>query len=254
MNNTLQQTKNDWFYRRGPSPKAQLRLFCFPYAGGGASIYHTWSNELPQQIDVCPIQLPGRENRLSAQPFSRLAPLIEALVPVIGQWTDLPFALFGHSMGSLICFELARVLQTRGLPLPAHLLVSGRHAPHIPSHQGLRHDLSEPAFVDQLRRLHGTPEEVLNHPELLQLLLPVLRADFALVESYVCAPSDPLNCPISAYGGLQDVDAAYHDMQAWQQWTTQSFKLRLMPGNHFFIHSSRSMLLQAVVQDLTPYL
>jgi medium-chain acyl-[acyl-carrier-protein] hydrolase len=238
-----------------PNPAARLRLFCLPYAGGGASVFGTWSNGLPQQVQACPIQLPGRENRLMEPPFTRLALLVQKLVGILQPYMDIPFAFFGHSMGGLICFELARELRRRHDPLPVHLFVSGRPAPQLLSQAAPMFRLPEPAFVSELRRRYnGIPDFVLQSEELTRLFLPTLRADVELIETYAYASEPPLACPITAFGGLQDSNVTRDTLAAWQDHTSSSFNLRMFPGSHFYLNESREILVRAISQELTPKL
>jgi medium-chain acyl-[acyl-carrier-protein] hydrolase len=164
---------------------------------------------------------------------------------------DVPFALFGHSLGALVSFELARQLRKLGLPDLVHLFVSGHRAPQIPRPGPLTHQWPDAEFVAELRRLNGTPEEVLQHAELMALLLPVLRADFAIIETYSGSDEEALDCPISAFGGLQDSEASYDEVAAWREQTRGLFKVRMLPGDHFFLHSARAQILRAISQDLS---
>lgn len=240
-----------WIQYWQPRPQAKLRLFCFPYAGAGASIFRDWPEGLPAHIEVCPVQLPGRENRLSETPFVELSALIESMGPALVPYMDKPFALWGHSMGALICFELARYLR-RAYPdlSPVRLLVSGRRAPQLPASNPPVHHLPDTEFIDVLRGLHGTPEDVLKNDELTRMVLPILRTDFALCETYTYQPEKPLNYSISAFGGLHDDDAPRSLIDGWRQQTTRSFKLRFFVGGHFFIQNERKSVLQAIAQDL----
>jgi medium-chain acyl-[acyl-carrier-protein] hydrolase len=217
-------------------------------------MFRTWPDDLPPDIEVCPVQLPGRESRLKEPPFTRLKHLVQTLVPLLCPYLSIPFAFFGHSMGALISFELARQLRRRSGLSPVHLFVSGRPAPPIPAPDPPIHELPESAFVEELRRLNGTPESVLQNPELMQLVLPILRADFALSETFVYSTEDPLDCPISAFGGLQDGEVSHNDLAAWREQTHSSFTLRIFPGNHFFLQSARALILSAVSQELTRHL
>lgn len=252
MTNT--PTFDSWVTCPKPNPQVRLRLFCFPYAGGGASIFRTWSDDLPAQIEVCPVQLPGRERRLKEPSFTRLSPLLQKLAQVLHPYLNIPFAFFGHSMGALISFALAHQLRRQYSLDPVQLLVSGHRAPQIPDPDPPIHQLPESEFVEELRRLNGTPDSVLQNAELMQLVLPVLRADFALLETYVYSTEAPLDCPISAFGGLQDGEVSYDDLAAWREQTNSSFTLSMFPGNHFFLQSARSLILSAVSQDLTRHL
>jgi medium-chain acyl-[acyl-carrier-protein] hydrolase len=241
---------NPWLQHWQPRPKARLRLFCFPYAGGAASIFRTWSETLPSEIEVCPVQLPGRENRLMEPAFSHIQPLIATLAQALLPLLDTPYAFFGHSMGALISFELARYLYREDHEGPLHLFASGHRAPHLPDPDPPTSHLPEAAFIEELRKLEGTPEEVLQNSELLQLLLPLLRADFRLCETYQYIADKPLPCPITAFGGLQDSEAPRETVLAWKIHTDNTFKARFFMGGHFFIRTEQSALLQAVITDL----
>ena len=241
-----------WIVRSKPQP--HLRLFCFPYAGGGASLFHLWSDKLPSEVEVCPVQLPGRENRLREPAFSLLTPLIQALAQALRPYMDIPFAFFGYSMGTLISFELARYMRKTLNPGPHQLFVAAHRAPQLPQSHPELHRLPEPAFTDALDRLGGTPSTVRQHAELMQLMLPMLRADFALCETYVYSPETPLSCPITAFGGEQDTHVSNEALSAWREQTQGPFTLRILPGNHFFVHSQQQILLQAISQDLAKIL
>jgi len=239
-----------WLAYREVNPRARLRLFCFPYAGGGASAYRGWAALLPADVEVCPVQLPGRESRLREPAFDRLEPLIQALLEALQPHLGLPFAFFGHSMGAMLSFELARELRRRGGPLPLHLFVSGRRAPQVPAREENIHDLPEPEFLAKLRELNGTPEEVLQHAELMRLLIPVLRADFAVNETYVFRPEEPLDLGISAFGGLGDEEVSREDIVGWSEHARRAFRLRMLPGDHFFLHGARDLLTESLARDL----
>jgi medium-chain acyl-[acyl-carrier-protein] hydrolase len=236
---------NPWIACPQPNPDAKLRLFCLPFAGGGTLSFRAWSADLPH-VELCPIQLPGRERRLTEAPYNRIEPLIQALTEAILPALDRPYALFGHSMGGLIAFELVRSLRRSHQPQPSHLFVSGCRPPQVPDVNPPIHALPDAEFVQQLRRYNGTPEAVLTHPELMALLLPTLRADFAIVENYVYSPEPPLNCPITLFGGLQDTIVAPQSLPSWQVQTAVDFSQHFLPGDHFFLHSNRSLLLQLV--------
>ena len=247
---TIESGLSPWLARTQPNPQASLRLFCFPYAGGGATIYHSWPASLPPTVEVCGIQLPGRGSRLKEKPYTRASPLIESLAVEMAPYLDRPFAFFGHSLGAMISFELAHRLRgERGLE-PAHLFVSGRRAPQLPKPDRDIYQLPEPEFIEQLRRLNGTPREVLEHPELMGVMIPSLRADFEMSETYVYSARPPLRCPITALGGLEDEEVTRPDLEAWRAQTSGPFSLRLLPGDHFFLHSSKSVILQLISRGL----
>lgn len=243
-----------WLAYREVNPRARVRMFCFPYAGGGASTYRGWTG-LPSEVEVCPVQLPGREGRLREAPFERPQLLVQALADALQPYfQELPFVFFGHSMGAMLGFELARELRRRGQRLPLHLFVSGRRAPQVPDREESIHDLPEPEFIERLRELNGTPEEVLAHAELMKLLIPVLRADFAVNETYVYTEEQPFDFGISAFGGLGDKEVTRDDAAGWKEHTRGRFRLRMLPGDHFFIHGSKDMVLEAAARDLAEVL
>jgi medium-chain acyl-[acyl-carrier-protein] hydrolase len=241
---------NAWFSLPRPNPQARLRLFTFPYAGGTSAIYRAWPQELPASVEVLTAQLPGRVHRLREPPFSHLIPLVEAIAEALTPYLDKPFAFFGHSMGALISFELARHLRRTRQLEPAHLFVSGRSAPQLPPNTPSLHDLPEPEFVKELYALNGTPAEVLEHPELMHLMTPLLRADFSVVGTYEYEPEPPLSCPITAFGGLEDEKIGRERVALWSEQTSAAFTLRMLPGDHFFINTGRTLLLRLLSQDL----
>lgn len=235
---------------RYPRSQASVRLFCFPFAGGGAAIYRSWAAQLPSEIDVCPVQLPGREMRLVETPISNLAPLLETLVPALSPYLDQPYAFFGHSMGALISFELTHALAEYGSRLPVRLFLSSHRAPHLPPARSPLYDLPHDDFVQELRNLQGTPEEVLQHKELLELVLPLLRADFELCETYQYSEKKRLDIPMTILGGLEDHDIPRSALQSWQEHTSRECTLRLFKGGHFYLQQEQELLLQVIVKDL----
>lgn len=212
--------------------------------------FSKWSLGLPNTVEVCPVELPGRGTRVRELPFTRLSPLVQAVASALLPFLDKPFAFFGHSMGGILSFELARLLHQEYDLCPVHLFVSGRRAPQVHDPEPPRHTLSESALIKELRRLNGTPNAVLENPELMQLLLPMLRADFAVVETYDYKPDVPLNCPLTVLGGLQDDQVKYQDLEAWREHTNGVFSLHLLPGDHFFLHSAQPQVLQTLYKAL----
>lgn len=246
------QASAPWIVRSKPRP--HLRLFCFPYAGGGASIFRLWSKELPEEIEVCPVYLPGRENRFVEPGFTDAQALARTLTNELLPYTDIPFALFGHSMGGMICYIWACHLRAAHGRTPAHIFISGQRAPQLPPRHAPIHHLPDASFLDELFRLGGTPAAVMQNKELMELMLPLLRADFTLYETYTYAPAEPFDCPISAYYGEQDHLVSAKELDAWSEHTRGSFTLTGIPGNHFFLQSSQNLLLQAINQDLVKLL
>lgn len=244
------RTSTPWLVCPRPNPGASLRLFCFPYAGGMAANFSRWHLSLPPTIEVCPVQLPGRGKRIRETPFKDVRSLVKAAAVELLPYFDKPFAFFGHSMGGLIAFELARHLRYEYNLKPARLFISGRRAPQIPSEAAPTYNLPEAEFVEALRNLEGTPAEVLEHPELRHLMLPLLRADFSVCETYVYQAEPPLDCPISVFGGLQDRDVQRKHLEHWGTQTTTPITLRMLPGGHFFINTQEQLLLRVLSQEL----
>jgi medium-chain acyl-[acyl-carrier-protein] hydrolase len=239
-----------WIAGRKRNPLARLRLFCFAYAGNGAAIFRAWSDGLPGDVEVCPVQLPGRGTRLMEAPFTRLSPLVQALAQALAPLLDKPCAFFGHSLGALIGFELARELRRRSGAGPDHLFVSAARAPQIAPRDRPLHDLPESELLAELRQLNGSPQAVLEDQELMELLLPAVRADFAVCETYAYVSEPPLACSISGFGGEQDRRVAQRDLDSWRDQTSARFSLRMFPGDHFFLNRMPPLLLQSISQDL----
>jgi len=245
---------NSWTVSPRPTPDARLRLFCFPHAGGGASVFYAWPRGLPPQVEVVAVQPPGREGRLMEKPFSSMDELIDAMYPALLPLLDRPFALFGHSNGGLMAFEIARRLRRDGRTMPVHLFGSGRPAPQIALTLPPLHTLDDPDFIDALRRLNGTPEEVLANEEIMRLVLPLLRADFAIGETYRYRDEPPLDVPITAFGGATDPEVSAEQVEAWGEQTTAAFHAKTFPGDHFFILGDRDLVLREISHDLRPLL
>jgi len=239
-----------WFSIARPNPYARVRLFCFPYAGGNSSLFHDWNQHLPGSVEICTAQLPGRGVRTREPAFTALRPLIETLGPAIYPLVQQPFAFFGHSMGAMIAFELSLYLRREYGLTPAHLFVSGRRAPQLLRHEPLLYNLPHDALIAELRRLDGTPLEALDHPELMELMMPLLRADFALVDTYEYRPEPPLECGITAFGGLQDHDVSREELEAWRRQTDSTFRLLMFPGGHFFVQKEAEALLDSLYTEL----
>jgi medium-chain acyl-[acyl-carrier-protein] hydrolase len=238
-----------WF-RRYLVPTAKVRLFCFPYAGGTARIYRNWHDWMAPDTEVVAVELPGRGINPSGPPLDRMEVLIERLLAAMDPLLDRPFGLFGHSMGALVAFELSRVLAARGYPAPLHLFVSAIEAPHAPSKGTTLHDLPDPEFIAALGHLNGAAASALANPELLQILMPVLRADFRLAETYRYPGGAPLGHPITVFGGLDDAAAPPQSLAKWQQLTRDRCVVRLLAGDHFFIHDNEHLMAASVARSL----
>ena len=247
---SIQTSGNSWIRCFKPREEAAVRLFCLPFSGGGAQSFSGWAERLPSGIELCAIQLPGRETRMREAPFSDVHALIDAMSPALEPWLDKPVVLFGHSMGALFAYELARRLQQEHAHSPRCLIVSGRVAPHRSLPQSALNKLPQPEFISRLRQLGGTPYELLNNTELMELITPTLRADFALHEEYSHRVGVRLQCDILAFGGTNDPQAGRAAINDWRDVTEGRFQLRMMPGDHFFIQSARSLFIRLLSMEL----
>lgn len=235
-----------WTAFHRPPEGARLRLFCFPFAGGGASAYRGWQAAMPAGVEVVPVQLPGREGRFGEPLHRSLHTLLPPMLLGLRGMMELPFAFFGHSMGALVAFELARLLARVGAAGPVRLFASAYAGPRVlPRHPQL-HALPAAEFMEEMRTLNGTPAEVLESREIMDALFPVLRADFEMCETYRYLPGDPLPCPLHVLGGADDPNITRDDLEAWAAETSGTFDLRIFPGDHFYLQSSPAAPLAAV--------
>lgn len=225
---------------------APLRLFCFPYAGGGASIYRLWGQALHPLADVYAVQLPGREERIAHPRCYSIQRLVQAMLDEGLDWFDKPYALFGHSMGAKIVFELAMRLCEAGRP-PAQVFVSASRPPCLPEKRQI-HTMPDDLFIDELRHLAGTPEAILRDKAFMDMLLPLLRADFTMDETY--QNSAVLDVPAAVLGGTQDAEASRCVLEAWDRCFTSPISLHMIPGGHFFIREQADALLDVVAARL----
>jgi surfactin synthase thioesterase subunit len=245
-------TRSDaWTVRWRPSPSARLRLFCLPHTGGGASAYRGWAERLAPDIEVVALRLPGRESRLREEPYTRHDELVAALVANAEPLLDRPHAWFGHSMGALLGFEVCRTMRRLSLAEPTRLIVSAHPAPHLPTVDLPAADAASPAeLLTWLRRLDATPAEVMAEPALLALVMPAIRADLAIGESYRFEAGPPLTCPISAFGGAMDPFATPGDVSGWAEHSTAGCTVRILRGGHFFVREHLGAVLSGVLADL----
>ncbi|MGH7113380.1 MAG: thioesterase II family protein [Stellaceae bacterium] len=231
---------------------AAIQLVAFPHAGGGATAFYPLAGLLPEAIELRAVQLPGRETRLGEAPFTRLPPLIDALADALGDSLRVPYALFGHSLGALIAFELAREFRRRGLPPPRTLIVSGRRAPTVCASEPPLHPLPDRVFVAELRRRYDAiPQVILDEPELMALFLPVLKADFALFETHEHQDEPRLDCALGIYGGAADPQT--EQMEGWAELVVGPCRRRRFEGGHFYLAEGaerRAALAAALAEDV----
>lgn len=226
--------------------EAGVRLFCLPYAGGGAAAFRGWAETAPRGLQVCPLELPGRGRRMTETPFTRLRPLVRSLVDALSDVLDRPYALYGHSMGALIAFETARALRARGLPQPVHLFCSGAAAPDVPRRRPVLGSASDEEVIKELRFLNGTPRELLENRELMELTLPTVRADFSVLETYDHRSETPLTVPLTVHTGKRDPSVSPSSLYGWRDQTDARTRLVTYEGDHFFLHTSTAAILRDI--------
>lgn len=243
--------RDPWIAYTRPSAGAALRLFCFPYAGAGAGVYRDWVGACGVGVEVCPVQLPGRESRMLEAPLASMDELVHAAAAGLEPYLDRPFAFFGHSMGALLGFELARRLRASGAPLPLRLFASAYRAPHLPARRPAIHPLPDVEFLAALQGYGGTPAAVLGHADLVRLVLPGVRADFRVHETYRFRPEPPLLLPITSFAGRDDRVVAPDEVHAWRQHTQRTFDFHLLDGGHFFVHAAGEAIRSVVAAALS---
>lgn len=239
-----------WFPAVKSYQAPRMRLFCFPYAGAGVAVFRTWPDSFPENIELRVAQLPGRGSRLREARFKQMNPLSETLANALGPLLDRPFAFFGHSLGALVAFEVARNLRARGF-IPEHLFLSANIAPQIPDPARPIHQLPEEEFLRELKDLNGMPQGVLDSAELLEIVLPAVRSDFAVLETYRYNPQPPLDCPITVFGGMQDPRTTRTGLEGWRTQTNKDFDLVMLEGGHFFIDTARPLLVREIARRLS---
>ena len=234
-------TETPWIVRFAPISSPAHRLFCFPYAGIGSSLYRLWPKLVPDGVEICAILPPGREGRIREKAMESIDEICDALLPALTPWLDRPFSFFGHSLGALVAFESARRIRTALGRLPETLFVSARIAPHLPSSSPSIHHLSDALFIEAMKKRYGgIPDVILQSPDLMALFLPVMRADMKAVETYLYREDAPLECPIMAFAGTRDAVADERGVRAWSMHTTSGFDFRAIEGDHFFVQSARA--------------
>jgi medium-chain acyl-[acyl-carrier-protein] hydrolase len=241
-----------WFSRRYLNSSASLRVYCFPCAGGGTAMFDSWPEAVSPWAEICPVLLPGREERIMEPPPTHMAELIPALADGIqDELAERPFAFFGHSMGGYIAFELARELGARGHSAPVHVFLAGC-GPEQALGDPRKHVLPDGDFIDMLKTMKGTPREFFDDPDLVDLLLPTIRADFQLAETYVAPPDARLPVPLTAFAGAGDDQVTPGEVALWERHTAATFSLRVVPGDHFAFQASPAVL-GSVTQTLQGY-
>lgn len=234
-----------WCIVPRPVARPRIRLFCFPFAGSGSSVYRGWVTRLPAWCELVCVELPGRETRVREPLCDRLGALMPALADALALELGNEFAFFGHSMGALIAFEMARWLRRHGGPTPRLLAVSGRAAPHLPNDEPKRYLMNDEQMVESLREMNGIPEIALQHREMMEFILPVLRADLTLCETHEYAAELPLSSPIVAFGGRLD-RVTQDQVEAWSAQASRHFAVHMFDGDHFFVRSCRDEVIDTL--------
>jgi medium-chain acyl-[acyl-carrier-protein] hydrolase len=227
-----------------------MRLVCLPYSGGRASAFKDLAAELPSDVELSAIELPGHGRRLREAAVTRLRPLAEQVTAALAGQVRQPFVLLGYSLGAVLGFEVTREMARRGQPGPSALFVAASKAPHTRSADPHLHNLSRTNLVESLARLGGSRSALLKDEELVDLMLPVLRADLAAIETYAYEPGRPLDCPVAAFGGSADPSVPGPSLEAWRDLTNGAFSVTMLPGGHFFLDSSRALFARALTTEL----
>lgn len=233
-----------------PNHRAAVRLFCLPHAGGSAWSYDPWSQEASEHVEICAVQIPGRDQLASLPPGLSIQEIVDFIAPEVAKAIDRPWAIFGHSMGAITGFELLRRLEGEVPHRPVHFFPACWRAPHLRGEHGPIHDLPPDEFLKAMQIFRGIPEAVLADRELLAVVLPILRADVRAVFTYQYRAGRRLGCPITAVGALKDVSAPRDILLPWQEHTSADFQLCMFPGDHFFLRTNRGRLLQTITEKL----
>lgn len=241
---------NRWVTCPQPNPQAKLRLFCLPYAGGNAMVFRTWANHLPSTIEVCPLELPGRGRQMTLPPHTQMQPLVREIAENINPYLDKPFAIFGHSMGGLVSFELTRLLKSNYNLTPLHLFISARNAPQVPPTRRPIYNLPDAEFWQEILKYNGTPDNLMENKDIIELFLPIIRADFTVLDTYIYSPQPAFDFPLTVFAGLEDKSFANYELEAWQEHTTADFCLQMFQGDHFFLRSHEKLLLKTIAEKL----
>ncbi|GAB4198478.1 MAG: alpha/beta fold hydrolase [Wenzhouxiangellaceae bacterium] len=246
---TTKPAKQRWF-RKFPSTKApRVTLYCFPYGGSGPSIFREWSDQLGDDIEVVGVLYPGRESRVLEPLLPDIVEIARAMAASVVPDLRQPFAFYGHSMGALISYELARILGAEHGLMPRHLFVSGAGAPHVPTEEPIHH-LPDEEFLQALIDLNGMPQAVLDNRSLLEYALPIIRNDFKACAEYRYLDGPSVTCPLTAMGGTDDPRVREEHVTLWNEYTPAAFQARIFPGDHFFLGPQEAAILKLIQQEL----
>ena len=252
MIDTVEKSSLPWLPRMTSKNGSRLRLFCFPYAGGNTYVYRGWDSLLPPTIEVCPVELPGRARRMKEPAVRSLSSLVQSMAPALLPYFDKPFAFYGHSMGALVSFELARELRRSHRLQPVHMFVGSCLPPQsLRRRERVTYNLPDSMFIEEVRHYNGTPKAVLEYSdELMQMTLPLLRADFEACQTYEYSDEPPLACPLTAIGGLQDKGLSRTDLEGWGEQTTSTFTVQMISGDHLFLNTAQIWVLSMLSKSL----
>jgi surfactin synthase thioesterase subunit len=241
-----------WLRRFTPAADARSRLICFPHAGGAATFYGPLARALPGSVEVLALQYPGRQDRLAEPGVDDAVELAERIFGLVRDRTDLPLVLFGHSMGAVLAFEVARRLERApGVPLRG-LVVSGRYAPSVVRHENV-HTGGDAALVAEITKLNGTDARLLQDEDVREMILPSLRSDYKAVETYRYRPGPPLDCPVTVFTGDSDPRVSIAEARAWQNHTTGPFRLLTFAGGHFYLAERPAPVIAALADQVAAF-
>ena len=243
---------NPWFVRPSKRPGAAFRLFCFPRAGGGVASFRNWPEDAHPEIEVALVQPPGRETRLREAPLNSMDTLVSSICEAVTDLLDRPYALYGHSLGAKVAFETSVELRRRGIPAPIGFFAAASAAPTVPWTRPLLHSLSDLELLREIqKRYGGVPEGILANQELWPFLVPALRADIKILETYRYADTPPLSCLVTCFCGTGDTMTPESEALEWRRQTSGEFRLLMLPGDHFFPLQERPRVLKQIAVDLS---
>jgi surfactin synthase thioesterase subunit len=229
---------------------AKVRLFCFHYGGGSSTSFYPWISKIPSFIELMAVELAGRGRNMSQPLLTNVHDITALMIEEIKYYLDKPFIFFGHSVGSLICFDLTKAMREQNLQIPMHLILSGSMAPHTLHKRKHICHLDDIAFTEELKVYNGIPQEVQNEPSLMEMFLPIIRADMSIIENYNHSQDKPLDCNITTIAGKNDPTVAIEDVQAWKSHTMLSHNHYTLDGDHFFIKTELQEVINIVLQTI----
>ena len=249
---TIVRNSDLWFRNFAPAPTAPVRLACLPHAGGSASFYLPMARGLSPSIDVIGAQYPGRQDRRHEPCRATIGELADELAEALLPWCDRPLALFGHSMGSTLAYEVTRRLEDRPDVAPVHLFASGRRAPSVPANDRV-HELGDEGILAELKKLSGTMSRVLGDEEIMRMALPAIRADYTAAETYVDLGGGPVRCSITVFTGDNDARTSIDAARRWQEHTTGAFDFHVFSGGHFFLVEHSAAVMEMICDKITSW-